>query len=226
MTRSFKDAAALGEAARGAHAVVIGPGAGVDDAIRDNVAAVLATSARVVLDADALSVFASEPTALFQSTGSERPRAVLTPHRGEFERLFPDLDVERDKLAAVCSAAARSGAIVLLKGSDTVIAEPGGRAVVNVHASPFLATAGSGDVLAGLIGGLMAQGMDAFGAAAGAAWLHGDAARRLGPGLIAEDLCETLPKTLGDLYHAVSMTRAISRETGPVSRSGNAPTDR
>ena len=120
----------------------------------------------------------------------------------ELVRIFPDLDPRDDKLAAVRAAAARSGAVVLLKGADTVIAEPGGQAIVNVHASPFLATAGAGDVLAGVIGGLLAQGMPTFAAAAAAAWAHGDAGLRLGPGLIAEDLCEALPLTLSALYHA------------------------
>jgi NAD(P)H-hydrate epimerase len=102
--------------------------------------------------------------------------------------------------------------VVILKGPDTVIAEPGGRAAINVHASPFLATAGTGDVLAGLVGGLLAQDMDAFDAACAAAWVHGDTALRLGPGMIAEDLVEALPLTLADLYHARSHSRSIQTD--------------
>jgi hydroxyethylthiazole kinase-like uncharacterized protein yjeF len=208
MTRSF--AGPDGLAKEHADAAVIGPGAGVDDATQRNVAALLSTGARCVLDADALSIFAPDPEVLFAQLRATPPggrrssdmRAVLTPHAGEFHRLFPDLDPNQDKLAAVRAAAARSGAVVLLKGADTVIAEPGGEAVVNVHASPFLATAGSGDVLSGLVGGLLAQGMAALDAAAAAAWVHGDAAQRLGPGMIAEDLVEALPLTLRALYHA------------------------
>jgi hydroxyethylthiazole kinase-like uncharacterized protein yjeF len=212
MTRAFADAAELGSAAGQCECVVIGPGAGVDEATRRNVLAVLGASPRAVLDADALSVFTDGTEALFETLGADGPRVVLTPHQGEFRRVFPDLDLADDKLAAVRTAAARAGAVVLLKGADTIVAEPGGRAVINVHASPFLATAGAGDVLAGVIGGLMAQGMAPFDAAAAAAWLHGDAARRLGPGMIAEDLCEALPKALGDLYHAASAGAASPSE--------------
>lgn len=204
MTRAFADADALGAAADEAHAVVIGPAAGVDAATRRNVEAVLASKAASVFDADALTVFADEPQALFTLLARAKHPAVLTPHQGEFRRIFPDLDLRHDKLSAARAAAERAKAVVLLKGPDTIVAEPGGRVVINVHASPFLATAGSGDVLAGLIGGLCAQGMPAFDAACAASWVHGDAALRLGPGMIAEDLCEALPKVLGALYHASS----------------------
>jgi NAD(P)H-hydrate epimerase len=185
--------------------VVMGPGLGVHEDTRELVETALAGPPwrRIVLDADALSVFEDDPGALFRIL---RPgAAILTPHEGEFERLFPGLlDKSASKLEAARTAAARAGAIVLLKGSDTVIARPsskegGGGATINANAPPTLATAGSGDVLAGLIGGLFAQGMEAGSAAAAAAWLHGDAAGRFGPGLIAEDLSEILPESLAAL---------------------------
>ena len=185
--------------------VVMGPGLGVGFATRELVETALAGPPwrKMVLDADALSVFADDPEALFNRL---RPgAAILTPHDGEFERLFPGLLDESDsRLEAARAAAARCGAVVLLKGADTVIAKPspsevGGWAAINANAPPTLATAGSGDVLAGLIGGLFAQGLEAGLAAAAAAWLHGDAAARFGPGLIAEDIPEILPETLGAL---------------------------
>ena len=176
------------------NAILIGPGSGVGDRTRDAVVAALGARRRVVLDADAITVFASEPDLLFRSISGP---TLLTPHEGEFRRLFPDLGGRADKLERVRRAAARSGATILLKGPDTVIAEPGGRAVINVHASPALATAGSGDVLAGLIGGLLAQGLTPFAAAAAATWLHGESALQFGrPGLIAEDLPALLPRAL------------------------------
>lgn len=176
------------------NAILIGPGSGVADRTRDAVLAGLDARRRVVLDADAITVFARDPELLFRGIAGP---TVLTPHEGEFRRLFPDLGGTADKLGRVKRAAARSGATILLKGPDTVIATPDGRAVVNTHASPALATAGSGDVLAGLIGGLMAQELTPFAAAAAAAWLHGECARLFGrPGLIAEDLPALLPHAL------------------------------
>ena len=180
--------------------VVMGPGLGVGFETRELVETALAGPPyrKMVLDADALTSFEDDPEALFNRL---RPgAAILTPHEGEFERLFPGLLADSDsKLEAVHAAATRSGAVVLLKGGDTVIAKPDGWAVINADAPPSLATAGSGDVLAGLIGGLLAQGMEPGKAAAAAAWLHGDAAGRFGPGLISEDLPEILPECLAAL---------------------------
>ena len=179
------------------NALLIGPGSGVVDRTRDAVLAALAARRQVVLDADAITVFAADPALLFRSISGP---TLLTPHEGEFRRLFPDLGGMSDKLGRVRRAAARSGATILLKGPDTVIATPDGRAIVNTNASPALATAGSGDVLAGLIGGLLAQGLTPFAAAAAAAWLHGECAHLFGrPGLIAEDLPALLPHALQSL---------------------------
>lgn len=174
------------------NAVVVGPGCGVGRTTKALVAAALASGAACVLDADALTSFADEPQALFALL---REPAVLTPHQGEFERLFPGLlGKSPNKIEAARAAAAQAKCTVLIKGSDTVVARPDGRAIINSHAPPALATAGSGDVLAGFIGGLMAQGLNSFDAAAMAAWLHAETARMFGPGLIAEDLPEELPK--------------------------------
>ena len=189
--------------------VVMGPGLGVDEGTRALVEQALAGPPyrKLVLDADALSIFAHDPEALFNRL--KPGMAVLTPHEGEFERLFPGLLAgSASKLEAVRAAAAQAGAVVLLKGSDTVIARPPqsgkeGWATINANAPPTLATAGSGDVLAGMIGGLLAQGMEPELAAAAAAWLHGDAAGRFGPGLIAEDIPEMLPESLAALKERV-----------------------
>ena len=179
------------------NAVALGPGLGVGGETRALVDVALKSGAAVVMDADAITSFKDDPKALFNRL---RQNCVLTPHAGEFERLFPGLlDESSSKLEAARAAAARAGCVVLLKGADTVIADPSGKAAINVHAPPWLATAGAGDVLTGLIAGVLAQGMNAFEAAACGAWLHGDAASRFGPGLIAEDLPEMLPSVLRGL---------------------------
>ena len=175
------------------NAVLIGPGAGVGAETRDKTLAILGAEKRAVLDADALTSFADDPGTLFSSI---RSPCVMTPHEGEFARLF---DATGSKPERARRAARQSGAVVLLKGADTVIAAPDGRVAINANAPPDLATAGSGDVLAGIVLGLLAQGMEPFAAAAAAAWMHGDAARRIGAGLVSEDLVEALAPVLRDL---------------------------
>ena len=177
------------------NAVLVGPGNGVTPATRARAEAAIAAGKSVVLDADALTVFQDAPGQLWSSiAASTAAQVVLTPHEGEFQRLFPDLSGNR--LDRARAAAARSGATIVFKGPDSVVAAPDGRAALNGSAPPWLATGGTGDVLAGMIGGLLAQGMPAFGAAAAAVWLHGQAAAAIGPGLIAEDLPATLPEVL------------------------------
>jgi hydroxyethylthiazole kinase-like uncharacterized protein yjeF len=176
--------ALLGDARR--NAFLLGPGGGHGDVMRDHVLKVLATGRSCILDADALTSFADQPEALFDAI--EGP-TVLTPHEGEFNRLF---GIDGDKQAKAREAARRSGAVVLLKGPDTVVAAPSGRVCITTNAPFDLATAGAGDVLAGFVLGLLAQGLPPFEAAAAAAWLHGEAAWDAGPGLIAEDLPEAL----------------------------------
>jgi NAD(P)H-hydrate epimerase len=183
-------------------AALIGPGAGIGEATREKTLALLASGAAAVLDADALTSFEADPKALFAAL---RPLDVLTPHAGEFTRFFKGIDADSSgRLEAARRAAERAGAVVLLKGADTVVAAPDGRAAINVNAPPDLATAGSGDVLAGLIAGLLAQGAPAFEAAAAGAWLHGAAGQAAGPGLIAEDLPEALPAVLRMLFAPAS----------------------
>jgi len=174
--------------------VLLGPGNGADAACRARVEASLAADKKCVLDADALTVFAAAPDDLFARL---TPDAVLTPHDGEFKRLFPDLVGSR--LARARAAALRANAVVLLKGADTVVAHPDGHASICDTAPPFLATAGAGDVLAGLVAGLMAQGMPSFAAASAAVYLHAACARTAGPGLVADDLAACLPRVLADL---------------------------
>ena len=196
MVKPFSGAAGLAELLEDGrlNAVVIGPGCGVGRPTQEMVEAVLASKAAAVLDADALTSYSGDPPGLFERL---REPAVLTPHAGEFGRIYPGL-LERTptRIEASREASAQAKCTVLLKGPDTVIAATGGNVAVNINAPPQLATAGAGDVLSGLIAGLLAQGMNSFEAAAAGAWLHGEAARRFGLGLIAEDLPETLPVVL------------------------------
>jgi NAD(P)H-hydrate epimerase len=191
VARAEEFAALLADTRR--NAILLGPGGGTGEAMRHNVLAALATKRAVVLDADALTVFAERRDELFAAIVGP---CVMTPHEGEFARLFT---LAGDRLSRARAAAAQSKAVVLLKGADTVIAAPDGRAIINANAPPDLATAGSGDVLAGLVTGLLAQGLEPFRAAAAACWIHGEAATIFGPGLVAEDIIESVPAALRGL---------------------------
>jgi hydroxyethylthiazole kinase-like uncharacterized protein yjeF len=185
------------------NAVALGPALAVGGQTRESVLATLDGKRAVVLDADALTSFADDLPALVRATRGRQAPTVLTPHQGEFMRLFktePQITDPASKLEQARTAARHLDAVLLYKGPDTVIAAPDGRAAISDNAPPWLATAGSGDVLAGMIAGLLAQGMPAFEAAAAAAWLHGEAATAFGPGLISEDIPEALPAVYRTLF--------------------------
>jgi ADP-dependent NAD(P)H-hydrate dehydratase / NAD(P)H-hydrate epimerase len=184
-------------------ALVFGPGLGtsakVGEVARQLLAAGNAIVRGIVFDADAITVFARDTTALFEAARVDgAPAIVLTPHEGEFGRLFPDIaaDDALSKLDKARNAAKRAGATIVYKGPDTVIAAPDGQAAINGNGTPFLATAGSGDVLSGIVAAFLAQGMRPFEAACAAVWMHAEAARSFGPGLIAEDLPVALVSVL------------------------------
>lgn len=182
-------------------AVVLGPGLGLGARTDHLLRAALSSRQAVLLDADALTRAAAQSDATFAAIHARDTPVVLTPHEGEFARLFPDLSVsEFDRIDRAFRAAERSGATVVLKGSQTVIAAPDGRLAVNDNAPPWLATAGSGDTLAGIIGAMVAGGMDSFEAACAGAWLHGEAATILGPGMTAEDLDGGLRQAIQSLH--------------------------
>ncbi len=198
MTESFEDQEGFERilAARRRNAVLLGPGNGVTDATRARVLTALRDDAACVLDADALTVFEGRGAELF---GSINGWCVMTPHDGEFTRLFGESPAEQGKVSTAKDAARECGAVVLLKGADTVIAAPDGRVSINSNAPPDLASAGTGDVLSGLVVGLLAQGMEPFDAACAACWVHGASGALVGPGLIAEDLPEAIPPILRQL---------------------------
>jgi hydroxyethylthiazole kinase-like uncharacterized protein yjeF len=211
MVRAIDGAGELAEflADKRRNAVVLGPGGGIGEAMRAQVLTALAGEAGVILDADALSSFADHSGTLAKAIAGRSGGTVLTPHEGEFSRLFKMISGEdkvHSKLEKTCAAARESDAVVLLKGADTVVAAPDGRASVAENAPPYLATAGSGDVLAGMVAGLIAQGMEAFEAASAATWLHGEAGASFGPGLISEDLPEELPRVYRRLFEALERT--------------------
>ena len=211
MLRALRDKAALATALTDARvrALCAGPGLGLDERAAGLVAAALGWGGATVLDADALTLLGRDPALAARL----HARCVLTPHDGEFARLVPDIAARLhaparagpafSRLDAARAAAAQTGAVVLMKGPDTVVAAPDGRAAIHSasydRAAPWLATAGAGDVLAGLIAGGLARGVAPFAAACQAAWLHVECARTLGPGLIAEDLPEALPRVLATL---------------------------
>jgi len=241
MLHKMKGADGLGEILSDAriNSVVIGPGCGIGEETRALVEVALrATEVRgvrtVILDADALTSFEDSPETLFDLIKSSPCEAILTPHSGEFARIFPDIATRLQdiptkgpafsKVDAVREAAPRSGATVLFKGADTVIAEPNGRcsiaAAVYDRAAPWLATAGSGDVLAGIIAGLAARGTS--NPAVSGAWLHQECGRHLGPGLIAEDIPEVIPSVLKQIFGWKRPTNA----SGAFRFGGSSPSAR
>jgi ADP-dependent NAD(P)H-hydrate dehydratase / NAD(P)H-hydrate epimerase len=175
---------------------VIGPGLGNDTAtIRKIVVTALKRNKPIILDADALNAFGGQPDQLFEALHSD---VILTPHRGEFNRLFPNL-IEMDSQTAVSQACATLKGVLVLKGAKTIIAQKEKTMIINDISSPYLATAGTGDVLAGIIAGLVAQGMPCFESACAGVWVHGRAAQTFGAGLIASDLPDLIPQVLQEV---------------------------
>ena len=184
--------------------VILGPGGGIGPQMRALVAAAISQNRTIVLDADALTSFGEKPNELFTAVKNHpESTVILTPHLGEFNILFMNVEgitKVKQKLEATQAASHETDSVILLKGADSIISSPDGQAMVSENAPPYLATAGAGDVLAGIIAGLCAQGMPAFEATAAGVWLHGEAAREVGPGLIAEDLPEALRPVYRRLY--------------------------
>ncbi len=206
MVRPVEDAAGLERllADRRLSTVVIGPGVGVGQGARDRLA--VCADRRLVIDADLITSFKGAADQLAAQLAGA-PAAVATPHDGEFARLFegcPDVLEASSKLERVRAGARRLGIVLVLKGADTVVAAPDGRACIADNAPPWLATAGAGDVLSGIVGGLLAQGMEPFEAASAAVWLHGEAAREAGPGLVADDLIEALRPVYARLFARIA----------------------
>ena len=206
MVRPVEDAAGLERllADRRLSTVVIGPGVGVGQGARDRLA--VCADRRLVIDADLITSFKGAADQLAAQLAGA-PAAIATPHDGEFARLFegcPDVLEAPSKLERVRAGARRLGIVLVLKGADTVVAAPDGRACIADNAPPWLATAGAGDVLSGIVGGLLAQGMEPFEAASAAVWLHGEAAREAGPGLVADDLIEALRPVYARLFARIA----------------------
>jgi ADP-dependent NAD(P)H-hydrate dehydratase / NAD(P)H-hydrate epimerase len=204
--------------ARKPGALVFGPGFGTTDEAGafalELISAAAGHTGAIVFDADALTVFSKKrPEFIEKAKTVGAPVLILTPHEGEFQRLFPELaeDEKLSKLDRAKRAAAITNSVIIYKGPDTVIAAPDGRAAINCNGTPLLATAGSGDVLSGICAGLLAQGMPAFEAASAAVWMHAEAARTFGPGLIAEDLPLALAPVLRDLETEISRSRGQDR---------------
>lgn len=202
MLREVNDAADLTEIMSTGRmgSFVLGPGFSDHSLLRTYLPLVVDTGA-LVLDADGITAFQDDPANLFEVLRAVRYPAVITPHEGEFRRIFPDIAADRhtSKLEKTRAAAERSNAVIIYKGPDTVIAASDGRAAINSNGTAYLATAGSGDVLSGITAGLLAQGMPAFEAACAAVWIHGEAGQIFGPGLIAEDLPGLLPDIFATL---------------------------
>jgi len=197
---SGADLAVLAEDSR-KNVILVGPGLGLNERAKEMVAAALSSKAALVLDADALTLYKEEPDILFRAIKARKAPVILTPHGGEFSRLFSEHKADGSKIDAARDAACISGAVIVYKGADTVIASPDGACFVNTNASAHLATAGSGDVLAGIIAGLLAQNMKPLKAACAGVWLHGAAGHYLGPGLIAGDIPGALPKLLKQTFY-------------------------
>ena len=178
------------------NAALIGPGAGATEETRENVAAVLSSEATIVIDAEGLTAFEAQPQELFGLIQQRSAPTILTPHKGEFDRLFPELGNAESKLEQAKRAAEISGGVIIFKGPDTVVSAPDGLSAITDQAPPWLATAGTGDVLAGMITGLCAQGMSPFDAAVAAVWMHAELARSIGPGMISEDMADVMPALL------------------------------
>ncbi len=187
------------------NAVLVGPGAGLTQETCDNVAAVLSSEATVVIDAEGLTSFEANPQDLFALIQNRAAPTIITPHQGEFDRLFPELGNAESKLEQTKRAAEISGSVVIFKGPITIISAPDGLSAIMGDGPPWLATAGTGDVLAGMITGLCAQGMSPFDAAAAAVWMHAEIARAYGPGLISEDMPDLMPALLQRLNKTIKL---------------------
>lgn len=181
---------------------LVGPGNGVNEKTKTNILSILKAQKNCIIDADGITSFSEDRDTLFKAIKNSNSNIVLTPHYGEFKKLFPSLG-GKNKLEAAREAAKMSGAVIVYKGADTVIASPDGKGVINTNAPPTLATAGSGDILSGIITGLIAQGMNSFEAASAGVWIHGASADLHGEGLISEDIIDKIPSILQSLHKSL-----------------------